>query len=229
VIISILNKKTVCFWCLLLVFAAHRLAATVPPQTDPDVQTKTLLSDEQLWTELTKDLEYPIPETKPPLEAPAIQPDNEATHSSTFFIILISIAIITLLIFLLLKNQTPPNPALAPEAKVDIAHIEENWQESDLHDFIRQAVEQGDYAVATRLYYLAAIKQLIFTKKIKWQKDKTNGQYLSELRDTPLFEPFRELTHAFEAVWYGQKTISETGFAQLASRFESFLKLARHA
>ena len=48
--------------------------------------------------------------------------------------------------------------------------FEEHIYESDLDRFIREATEQGNYALAIRLYYLAIIKELSLNRTILWKK-----------------------------------------------------------
>lgn len=104
-----------------------------------------------------------------------------------------------------------------------IETIEANIHESDLDKHIREALQQNNYTLAIRLYYLAVIKELSLNKLIKWKRDKTNRDYLREMRPTALFTPYQEATRIFERVFYGNASIQEHDFALLKPRFVDLL------
>ena len=110
---------------------------------------------------------------------------------------------------------------------IDIEDIEANIHESDLDRHIRAAIEQKNYALAIRLYYLAIIKELSLSKKIKWKRDKTNKDYLREMRNTKLFQPYREVTRIFERAWYGQTEIQEPDFQKIKPQFVNLIEQAK--
>ncbi len=105
-------------------------------------------------------------------------------------------------------------------------NIEERIHETDLERWIREALEQENFALAIRLYYLAGIKELSLRRAIRWKKDKTNRDYLSELYNTSIYEKFREVTRIFERVWYGKGEITRTDYDALAPNFEEFVRVA---
>ena len=115
----------------------------------------------------------------------------------------------------------------ATVSEMNIEEIEERIHESDLDSFIQTALAQNDYPLAIRLYYLAAIKELSLNQYIHWKKDKTNRDYQIELRDTPLSQPFRQLTMVFERVWYGEALLRSEDFLQVQPAFEQFIQSAR--
>ena len=108
--------------------------------------------------------------------------------------------------------------------QVDLAYIEENLQESDLDRAVRLAIENQNHALAIRLYYLMAIKELSRLQLIKWKRDKTNRAYLRELQGHELRSPFRELTQAFEWAWYGKQGVTQVEYQELKPLFTDFLK-----
>jgi len=90
--------------------------------------------------------------------------------------------------------------------------------------FIRAAKEKGDYALAMRLYYLAIIKEMSLKKLIKWKRDKTNGEYLRELRSSNFFTEFNEVTNIFERIWYGGGKIDAGTFAGFEGKFRGLVE-----
>lgn len=123
----------------------------------------------------------------------------------------------------------PKNKKFVPDVNdenIDIESIEEHIHESDLDGFIRKAVGQENYTLAIRLYYLAIIKELSVNNQIIWKKDKTNRDYINELKQSNLQIPFKEITNIFERIWYGNKIISASDFEQVKPKFQSFIKSA---
>ena len=82
-----------------------------------------------------------------------------------------------------------------------IENLEQHIHEVDLNDFLKQALASKNFKLAVRIYYLSIIKNLSNSNLIVWKKQKTNGEYMSELFGQPLFEDFRKSTLVFERVW----------------------------
>lgn len=101
--------------------------------------------------------------------------------------------------------------------------ITENIHELDFADLIQKAVEQRNYRLAVRLYYLKTLKQLTDKSLIQWQPTKTNRSYLFELAQSPLYADFEDITQQFEFVWYGDFPVSEQVFGELKAQYQAFL------
>ena len=119
------------------------------------------------------------------------------------------------------RNKKIKNASIGP---LSLEAIEENIHESDLERFIRQALEEKNYALAIRLYYLAILKELSLAKAIRWKRDKTNRQYMLELQQSPLAPAFTEATRIFEWAWYGNHELSEADYHRLAPKFEAIVE-----
>jgi hypothetical protein len=115
----------------------------------------------------------------------------------------------------------------ADSVDLDLAKIEENLQEIELDPHIRKAIAQKQFALATRLYYLAIIKELSAKNYIIWKKDKTNRAYLFEMRDHKHVKNFRTMTGIYERVWYGDTPIDEPSFMTIQPAFQDLLKILR--
>lgn len=86
--------------------------------------------------------------------------------------------------------------------------IEENLKDNDLEQFIKQALKDQAWDVAIRLQYLSAIQALNRANFIVWKKQKTNGQYLKELKGKVVSIDFKKATYIFEYVWYSNTDFS---------------------
>ncbi|MBX0290742.1 DUF4129 domain-containing protein [Hymenobacter sp. HSC-4F20] len=95
----------------------------------------------------------------------------------------------------------------------------------DFDSALAEAEAAGNYRLAVRLGYLLSLRHLTERGLIRWQPDKTNHEYLHELRGTPWFTEFQELTRQFEYVWYGETLLTAPAYPALR---EARLHFIRH-
>jgi hypothetical protein len=197
-------------------------------KSEPNVELKKF--DEKRWENLTKDLDYneavkKKERPKDPLEMPKFNFNPMAVK-----VVVVTLVIIAL-VFLLWKIFG--NAKFLKNKKIKggefsfLDEAEDNLKESDLERFLREALEKKQYKVAVRIYYLMSIKELMQQNFIVWKKNKTNFEYLTEMRERKEFEHFRSLTRAFEIVWYGDVEIEEKEFGILSPSFSSFINSIR--
>lgn len=106
--------------------------------------------------------------------------------------------------------------------KIGFEEFDEDIEGVDFDQLIRDAIEQKDYRRAVRLYYLKVLKELSDVELIAWKPQKTNLEYIDELRDTVLHQPFRDVSHLYEYTWYGNFGLSKGAFGSIAGRFKDF-------
>lgn len=87
---------------------------------------------------------------------------------------------------------------------------------------ISDAISTRNYRLAIRLLYLQALKKLSDRSYIEWQVNKTNTDYLNELKDRPFHSVFQLLTYNFEYTWYGETQLEEERFTMLQQQFTQF-------
>lgn len=100
-----------------------------------------------------------------------------------------------------------------------MTEVGENIHEMDFDRLIAEMVGRREYRRAVRLLYLNALKRLTDRGLIQWKIDKTNHEYLRELRTSRVIEPFRRATLAFEYVWYGDLPVDEANFPKIRDLF----------
>lgn len=192
--------------------------------------------DTQKWKEITSGLDYsgqpqPIEQSDSTdtfgEEGRVIPKTNRESGigSGIFqaFAILAGIGVAVMIILYLLNQKGIVINRKVKKTEITLENIEEHIHETRLDGFIREAKESGNYALATRLYYLAIIKELSIKKRIKWKRDKTNGEYLREVRGSIFFTPFSEATQIFENIWYGEETVNEEDFLRLEPKFKGLV------
>ncbi|HWY98942.1 MAG TPA: DUF4129 domain-containing protein [Bacteroidia bacterium] len=110
----------------------------------------------------------------------------------------------------------------AKKLKVDIEGGEEDINLMDFEKLIGNAIENHQYRIAVRYLYLRLLKDLSDTNLINWKAEKTNRDYLDELRSTPFGTHFREVTLLFDYAWYGDVAVNENNFGQIKDIFSEF-------
>ena len=201
--------------------------------------------DEATWRELTDGVDFKEEAVKKKKNATQNVPDDEATFgdyessssnpgisftqgSVLMRILLIVLAIVVLLLLLraLLGNELGFKNKKVKKNKnefVSLEEIEENIEQADIFHYIKQAIEEGNYSLAVRLYYLESLKQLSLSNAIKWKKDKTNLDYIREMNGSDLYASFRYITNIFENVWYGDRKLEKESFIEIEKSFSTFL------
>lgn len=92
---------------------------------------------------------------------------------------------------------------------------------------IEQSLQQNDYRLAIRYYYLWTLKKLSDSNQIKWDPEKTNADYAYELQNSALKHDFEYHSYLYDYAWYGGFEISKEHFSQAKNSFEKFLKNIR--
>ncbi len=101
---------------------------------------------------------------------------------------------------------------------------EENIHEIEFDKDIRDAENDEDYRRAIRLLFLKGLKQLSDAELIYWDPNKTNYQYLYELKGTSIYTQFVKCVNIFELVWYGERKIDQAYYLSNKPLFEELSK-----
>ncbi len=127
-------------------------------------------------------------------------------------------ALVGLTIWLLAKAQVLGFlfPKKAESLPLDYDTLTEDIHAIDFAGSIEQAVEARNFRLAVRLLYLQTLKRLTDAGRIVWKPDKTNRQYVQEMKDAD----FEQLTTQFEYVWYGDFPVDERRFGTIREDFK---------
>lgn len=110
----------------------------------------------------------------------------------------------------------------------DFIEVDENIHEMNFDALIEESAMEKNYRKGVRLLYLRTLKQLTDMELIEWRKDKTNREYLRELRKSELRDSFADLTMMFEYIWYGDVPVGESLFRDVRARFNEFGATVAH-
>ncbi len=137
-----------------------------------------------------------------------------------YIIILAAVIIITLV---LNKSKLRGLFYFSKESKIPgFKEIKEDINEINFDNLITEAVSESDFRIAVRLYYLKTLKLLSDRKLIDWKINKTNQNYVREIKEEKLKKHFEKLTYLFEWIWYGEMPIAESVFEETKNSFMNF-------
>lgn len=142
-------------------------------------------------------------------------------------IVILFIVFIVLLLYALLKGANLRNkPSEIQSAEdLDLNAIDKDLNRSDLEKWLAEALAERNYQLAVRIYFLIALKGLEQMRLIRWEKEKTNWDYIQELKDHHLQKPFTDLVYEYDRLWYGEKNYGDEVMQQKMEDFKVFKKL----
>lgn len=106
--------------------------------------------------------------------------------------------------------------------EINEEELHENIHEINFPQSIAKFENNGDYRSAVRYQFLFILKKLSDKKLILWNPEKTNKDYVSELKAAHLKNEFYNLSYIFDYVWYGEFSIDEQSYGKFKNQFHSF-------
>ncbi len=107
---------------------------------------------------------------------------------------------------------------------IDVHSLAEgDIRQMDFKQLIEETKREGNYRLGVRYYYLWLLKKLSGREIIDWHPDKTNTEYLYEIKDSLLRRDFEYLSYIYDYSWYGDFTIDEAAFAKAEKAFAKTL------
>lgn len=87
---------------------------------------------------------------------------------------------------------------------------------------LQKALDAGDFGEAERCLYLGALIHLGDKGLIRPTPEKTNREYLRELRGNPLYDDFTRLLRHYEYTFYGGFAPGPTAFQAIREQYAQF-------
>lgn len=134
--------------------------------------------------------------------------------------IIAGIVLFLLLKFFLKINSNSIVTISNNKSIVSITEEEELIKTKDILKLIQQAITNKNYRLAVRYYYLNILKQLEKNNFITWEQQKTNEDYIKEIKQQNIQNSFVNLTRLYDFVWYGNFKINQTEFVRIESDFQ---------
>ena len=129
--------------------------------------------------------------------------------------------IIVFVVWLFYKLN-PGASFLKSKAKPDVFFSEEEEiiRSKDIQKLIEKALQNKEYRLAVRYYYLLILKKLTNAELIEYEFDKTNSDYISEVLSETINIPFRKATNLYDYIWYGNFAVTETDYQKAQKTFK---------
>ena len=145
------------------------------------------------------------------------------------FLRLLPYVLIVILLFLLIKFFLSVNArtlfyAKKNKATVALTEEEQIIKNEDIDELIQKALKKGNYRLAIRYYYLLILRQMGDKGLIAWEPQKTNDDYIKELKNKDLQKPFYHITWLYDYIWYGGFPINESQYLKAEGKFTSMRK-----
>ncbi|WP_127844147.1 hypothetical protein [Psychroflexus aestuariivivens] len=151
--------------------------------------------------------------------------DLEGASIWNYLGLIIKIISILGLVFLVvwLFNRFNPGQKLTKSSdspEVDLTEEEELIYRKNLQELIQEAIQNQNYRLATRYYYLLILKNLKNKKLVDYQFQKTNTEYIQELKNQSFSKEFEAITRYYDFIWYGDFQLNESIFNKIKLQFE---------
>lgn len=185
--------------------------------------------DRDAWEDLKSTEDYGDFEAREKLE---FETDSESSNRTVrnweYWGLGISIAIICLVIFFLIRSQKGQersigNRGVRHQAK-SIEEAEENLPEIALNNLLEELKDNSDYRSALRVKFLMLLQALIDKKLVEWAREKTNSTYQKELLKWTYSQEFEKICLTFDRIWYGHADITELGFQENDQQIQSLIE-----
>ncbi|WP_152973343.1 hypothetical protein [Lacinutrix mariniflava] len=142
--------------------------------------------------------------------------DIDVNYKVLEYIVYALLGIGTLFLLIRFLMQTPISSVFKSESRtIDSIHFtEEALTETNFDKLTKKAIKKENYRLATRYLYLKSLQQLSKKEIIKWNFDKTNSEYINEIKNTNTKDLFKRASYIYDYVWYGEFTIDKDSFNQ---------------
>ena len=187
----------------------------------------SLQLNEKKWKKISKEVDY----SENYLES---QKNNSYTNNTFSFnwlksdlirniFTIIIIGILAFLLFKIIKHSIL-NLNKKIEHKNTYQVFDENSvsNDSDLSKILKDVLSENKYKLAIRIRFLMILKYLIEKEYIKWEIDKTNVDYLTEMHNQKEYAEFEYLVIIYERIWFSDVEVSLNDFNILNVFFTNF-------
>ncbi|RZK08571.1 MAG: DUF4129 domain-containing protein [Flavobacterium sp.] len=107
---------------------------------------------------------------------------------------------------------------------INYDEIERNLHLVDFEKLIKQSIQSGDKRLSIRYYYLWLLKKMSEKQIIEWDVEKTNSDYLYEIKSENFKKDFAYLSYLYNYIWYGEFELDEATFEKAKKAFEKSIQ-----
>ncbi|MGM5630561.1 hypothetical protein O2K51_06615 [Apibacter raozihei] len=151
---------------------------------------------------------------------------NSSSGLSALWISLSIIVIILLVIgFVFIYRKYSSIIERKDSKNISAEEAEKNIHTVNFEQLIQSALEQKNYRLALRFYYLKLLKNLSDKNLIEYKYQKTNYEYYYEIQHEELKKLFKEVSFVFDYCWYGDHEAQENDFIIAENKFNQIQNL----
>lgn len=141
----------------------------------------------------------------------------------------IAVLIVAFVIYLLVKAflNKEGQWVFGKNSDKKIIHYDEMERNLHLVDFeklIQQSLQSGENRLTIRYYYLWLLKRMSEKQIIVWDLEKTNSDYLYEIKNADQRDEFEYLSYLYNYIWYGEFELDDSIFEKSKNAFEKAIK-----
>ena len=182
--------------------------------------------DRELYKKATEGLDYKEKTPDPPKFEFKPQVVKGFLGIGQILLIIAIVALLIVMVYFISRSIPVSNPSVGnDEDWISSVMENENGPDNILQPKLEDALAEGNYSLAVRILYLQVLVQLNQHKLIVWKKDKTDSDYISELRPTGYHADFRNLTRVYEYAWFSDTPTDSDGFRKIKPLFDSFREM----
>ena len=157
-----------------------------------------------------------------------VQDRDRAVNILDYAINTIAVILILLVIFLIIKAILNKEGTWIFGSKSDrnlirYDEIEKNLHLVDFEKLIKESIKSGEHRLSIRYYYLFLLKKMSDKQIIEWDVEKTNSDYIYEIKSPALKANFEYLSYLYNYMWYGEFDLTLEDFEKAKKAFDSTL------
>lgn len=122
---------------------------------------------------------------------------------------------------LLFKSEKLPGFHMADAGELSM-------DEKSLEDLIRQSVENNNYRLAIRYQYVLLLKNLSRKGWVDYHPEKTDREYLREIRSDRLKELMASIIYIYHRTWYGNHRVQSQDYTVADQTFKQAFRILKH-
>jgi hypothetical protein len=105
---------------------------------------------------------------------------------------------------------------------LNVTELVEDINLIDFEKMIEEAIAAKNFRYAIRLNYLRSLKILSDKEIINWKINKTNREFIKEIKSNDLKSKFEIITSDFEFIWYGGFDIDYRAYINQQNSYSDF-------
>lgn len=150
-------------------------------------------------------------------------PDPTKVNINTYrtIALVLLLAILAVLIFFYFKRRQATTKTI--NTGINLEWNPEVVTKSDLEIRLENAEKSQNYREAYRVHFTYLLQALIRIDAIRWKKEKTNHEYIYEIKALEHRTKFSKAVYFFDLIWYGEFQLNEAKYNKIISVVKPFI------